>query len=174
MHETQETNRGQIESPDPEPVSEMSRRDLLKQLSPLGTVELDSSRCTGCGLCAVECPAEALVLSLNEETGAFQLLFKHGSCVACGLCVEICPEKCLRVERVLELDRVGSQSVLFEDRLVRCSGCGQPLGPRSMVDKIRARVTAAGQASPLQFELCPACKVQARFSLGDVSEERID
>jgi ferredoxin len=142
----------------------ISRRQLLQMASPLGKVTLDEARCTGCGLCAVECPTEALVISSGEEADTFQLLFKHGSCVACGLCVEICPENCLCVERLLELDKVGGQSVLFEDKLVRCSRCSCPLGPKSMVDKMRARVTAAGQALPLQFELCPDCKVRAQFS----------
>jgi len=144
--------------------SEISRRELLRRLSPLGKVELDSSRCTGCGLCAVECPTEALVISSNEETCAFQLLFKHGNCVACNQCVEICPENCLCVERILELDKVGSQSVLFEDTIVRCSGCGSPIGPKTMMAKLQARVVAARQSFPPQFELCPACKVQAQFS----------
>lgn len=145
------------------PDSTISRRELLKRLSPLGKVTLDSSRCTGCGLCVVECPTRALFISSNEEAGAFQLIFKHSNCVACGLCVEICPEKCLSMERILELDKVGSQSVLFEDTIIRCSECGGPLGPKSMIDKMQARVMAAGKTLPLQFELCPACKVRAQF-----------
>ena len=143
---------------------EISRRQLLEMASPLGKVELDSSRCTGCGLCAVECPTGALVFSSGEETDAFRLLFKHGYCVACNQCVEICPEKCLCVERALELDKIGGQSVLFEDTIIKCSGCGSPLGPKSMIDKIRARVIAAGKIFPARFELCPDCKVRGFFS----------
>ena len=140
---------------------EISRRELLKMASPLGKVILDRDRCTGCGLCAVECPTVALLISSSEESESFKLIFKHGNCVACGLCVEICPEKCLHIERALELDRVGSQSVLFEDRIVRCSGCGCPLGPRSMVDKMKARIAAVGNPLPHQFEFCPDCKASA-------------
>ena len=164
MSRVREIHQSELHGDALKPESEISRRELLQRLSPLGKVELDSSRCTGCGLCAVECPTEALLISLNEETDAFQLLFKHGNCVACGLCIGICPENCLCLERILELDKVGSQSVLFEDKLVRCSGCGYPLGPKSMVDKIQARVMAAGQTLPLQLELCPDCKVRAQFS----------
>ena len=142
----------------------ISRRELLKQLSPLGKVELDSSQCTGCGLCALECPTGALTVSSSEESDAFQLLFKHGNCVACSRCVEICPEKCLHMERVLELDKMDSQSVLFEDVIVRCSGCGNPVGPKTMIDKLQARVAVAGRPFPAQFELCPTCKVKAQFS----------
>ncbi|MFC1914243.1 4Fe-4S dicluster domain-containing protein [Chloroflexota bacterium] len=164
MSRAREIHQSEPRGDAPKPEGEISRRELLRRLSPLGKVELDSSRCTGCGLCAVECPTGALVISSGEEADAFKLIFKHGNCVACGLCVEICPEKCLRMERVIELDKVGSQSVLFEDTIIRCSGCGSPLGPKSMVDKMQARVTAAGQTLPLQFELCPDCKVRAQFS----------
>jgi ferredoxin len=163
MSQAREIHQSEPQGDALKPESEISRRELLSRLSPLGKVELDSSRCTGCGLCAAECPTGALLISSGEETDAFQLLFKHGICVACGLCAEICPEKCLRVERILEVDKVGSQSVLFEDTLVRCSECGQPLGPKSMVDKMQAKVKAAGKVFPFQFELCPDCKVRAQF-----------
>ncbi len=143
---------------------EVSRRELLERLSPFGKVELDTSQCTGCGLCSLECPTGALTVSLIENTDTFQLVFKHGHCVACSQCVEICPEKCLHMERVLELGKMDSQSVLFEDTIVRCSGCGSPIGPKIMIDKLRARVMAAGQSFPSRFDLCPTCKVQAQFS----------
>ena len=143
--------------------SEISRRELLKRLSPFGKVELDSSQCTGCGLCAVDCPTRALSVLLSEETDIFQLLFKHSACVACSCCVEICPEKCLRMERALELDKMDSQSVLFEDVIIRCSSCGGPVGPKTMVGKLRARVAAAGRPIDAQLELCPTCKVKAQF-----------
>ena len=146
------------------PESEISRRELLKRLSLFGKVKLDVSQCTGCGLCAVECPTRALSVSLSEETDIFQLLFKHGDCVACSRCVEICPEKCLRMERVVELDKMDSQSVLFEDVIIRCSSCGGMVGPKTMVDRLQARVAAAGRPIPAQPELCPTCKVKAHFS----------
>ena len=151
------------------PEDEISRRELLRRLSPLGKVKLDSSRCTGCGLCVAECPTEALVISSGEETDAFKLIFKHGNCVACSLCVEICPEKCLRMEHVLELDKMGSQSVLFEDTIIRCSGCGSPIGPKAMIDKMQARVVTARHSFPSQPELCPACKIKTHFSQLSVS-----
>jgi ferredoxin len=86
------------------PEGEMSRRELLKLASPLGKVMLDSSKCTGCGLCATECTDGALTISSSGED-TYQLLFKHNLCTACGQCVEVCPEQCLRLERALELDR---------------------------------------------------------------------
>jgi len=163
MREVKGIHQGKLKGDFVKPEGEISRRELLKRLSPFGKVEFDSSQCTGCGLCALECATGALTVSSSEETAAFQLLFKHGYCVACSRCVEICPEKCLYMKRVLELDKMDSQSVLFEDTIVRCSGCGSPIGPKTMIDKLQARVVAAGQSFPFQFELCPTCKVQAQF-----------
>ncbi len=135
---------------------------------PFGKIELDDSQCTGCGLCAVNCPTEALAVSSSEETDVYQLLFKHDACVACGRCVKVCPEKCLRLERVLELDRIDSPAaVLFEDRIARCSECGSPIASKAMVDKLRGKMLAAGQSFTFQLELCPMCKVKAQFSDGD-------
>ena len=144
--------------------NEISRRELLKMAVPFGRVELDSSRCTGCGLCALDCPTEALSISVNEEADTFQLLFKNYACVACGKCLEVCPEQCLRLERGLQMDKIGSPAtVLFEDEIARCSECGCPIGPRSMINSVKGKVLASGQA-PLQLELCPECKVKALLS----------
>jgi ferredoxin len=129
----------------------LTRREMLGKLSPLGRVDLDAAKCSGCGLCAGQCPSGALAL-VTEECGKFRLLFKYGVCVACGQCVGICPEKALRLERTLEPEKVGSESVLFEDEMIRCSECGAPVGPSRMVEKIRARVGTA------RSELCIACK----------------
>ena len=131
---------------------------------PFGKVELDSPQCTGCSLCALDCPTGALVVSSSEETGTYQLLFKHDVCVACGRCVEACPEKCLRLEPVLELDRMDKPVVVFEDRVVRCCQCDSPIGPRAMIDKLQAKVLAAGQSFSTQFELCPMCKTKLQLS----------
>jgi len=143
---------------------EISRRELLKMASPLGRVELDISRCTGCGLCSVDCPTEALTLSADADKGTYQLLFRHGICIACNKCLEVCPEQCLSLERVVEIDRIGSPAaVLFEDEIVRCRECGSPVGPRSMINSIKARMPAAGEPLP-QLELCPGCRVKAMLS----------
>jgi formate hydrogenlyase subunit 6/NADH:ubiquinone oxidoreductase subunit I len=147
---------------------EISRRELLQRLSPLGRVSLDTAKCTGCGLCTLECLTGALKIMLSEDTGAFRLLFQHGLCLACGMCAEICPEKCLHVERVLELDKIDDQSVLFEDDIARCSRCGAAIGPRVMIEKLKERMKAAGHSLTAQLGLCPECKARTQFGQSGV------
>ena len=143
------------------PEGKISRRELFKLVSPFGKVTLDGSKCTGCGLCALDCPTRALTVSSSGEADVYQLLFKYGLCVACGQCVEVCPEQCLHLERTLELDRLNSPvMVLFEDEIVRCSECGSPIASRAMINNIKAKVSATGQFPSSQLELCPMCKIK--------------
>ena len=142
---------------------EISRRELLKMAMPFGTVEMAGTGCTGCGLCALDCPTEALFISLNEEAVTFQLLFKNYACISCRKCIEVCPEQCLRLERGLDTDSIGSPAaVLFEDELCRCPECGSPIGPRPMINSVRAKLLAAGQPAT-QLELCSECRMKAQF-----------
>ncbi|MFC2041520.1 4Fe-4S dicluster domain-containing protein [Chloroflexota bacterium] len=143
----------------------ISRRELLKLASPFGKVELDGSKCTGCGLCALDCPTGALTVSSSDETDAYQLLFKHSLCIACAECVEVCPEQCLHLERTLESDRISAPAtVLFEDEITGCPECGSPVGSRAMINNIRDKVLVTGQFSPFQFELCPTCKIKTQLN----------
>jgi len=139
---------------------------------PFGKLELDGAQCTGCGLCAAECPTEALTASSSVATDDYQLFFQHDLCVACGRCVEVCPEKCLRLERILELDKVDSPpAVLFEDRIARCRECGSVIGPRAMIDRLQAKLQSMGESFTSQLELCPVCKAKARFAMGRTALE---
>ncbi len=146
------------------PKGEISRRELFKLASPLGKVMLDSSKCTGCGLCALDCPTGALSFSPSGKADVYQLLFKHGLCVACGQCVEVCPEQCLVLERILDLSQIkGAPVVLFEDRIARCRQCGGVVGSAAMIERLRAKLVNRGDLLTSQLELCPRCKAEARF-----------
>jgi len=133
---------------------------------PFGKLELDSAQCSGCGLCALDCPTEALTVQSSEDSDTYQLLFQHDLCVACGRCIEVCPEQCLRLERILELDNIDSPpAALLEDKVARCRECGSIIGSRAMIDKLQGRLLAMGVSLASQCELCPTCKAK-QFSLG--------
>ena len=124
---------------------------------------IDSSRCTGCGLCAVDCPTRALTILEKGTEGVYQLLFRHDVCTACGTCEKTCPESCLHLERGLELDRIGKAAiVIFEDKISRCSGCGSPLFPQSMIKNLKTKISTTGRVA-WPFDLCPACRLRNQF-----------
>lgn len=130
---------------------------------PFGKLTLDGSQCTGCGLCAVDCPTKAL--TVLPGSGSYRLLLQQESCVGCGQCVKVCPEECLKLEKVLELGKLGYHSeTIIEGDFVRCKVCDTPIAPRAMIDKVRARITAAGGVTS-QLETCPDCRMRNRSRL---------
>jgi Pyruvate/2-oxoacid:ferredoxin oxidoreductase delta subunit len=143
----------------------LSRRELLKgawtahDAMPV----IDKEKCTGCGLCAMDCPTAALTVSRSGEEDAYRLLFWRDRCDSCRICEKSCPENCLKLERIPEGDRKGrGVAVIFENEISRCSGCGAPLFPQAMVNHVRYKMLAAGQ-SALPFDLCLPCRIKRQF-----------
>jgi ferredoxin len=126
---------------------------------PFGEVTLDVSRCSGCGLCASDCPTGALELAADGDS--CRLLFRHYSCVGCGQCVTVCPEECLHLEHTLRMEKLaGEGEVIFESEIVRCRECGAAIAPAAMINKVRAKLAGA-QGPTWQLDTCPACRTKA-------------
>ena len=144
----------------------MNRREFLKGLLPKnsGKLFIDREKCTGCALCAIDCPTKALVLHPNDEKDSYQLLFRQEACNACGLCEKSCPEHCLQfIDRELEENEPGKETkVIFEDTLSTCVRCGIPLFPRSMVRKLEAKIFTHKE-STWELNLCPSCRTELQF-----------
>ena len=144
----------------------ISRREFLKILQPKdnGIPFIDKEKCTGCGLCTIDCPTKALTISQNSERDSYQLLFREEACNACGVCEKSCPENCLQfVEKEPEQDRTGKEArVIFEDKISRCTGCGIPLFPQSMVKKLETKILL-NRETTWPFNLCPSCRIKTQF-----------
>lgn len=61
---------------------------------PLPPLKVDAARCTGCTLCAADCPYHAL--QMVERTDGrphhFVAVLDPGLCVSCGVCIGTCPD----------------------------------------------------------------------------------
>ncbi len=145
----------------------MSRREFLKGFLPKnnGRVFIDKEKCTGCTLCAIDCPTKALVISANTEEDSYQLLFRQEACNACGVCEKSCPEHCLQfIEKESEKDQSGTETeVIFEDNISRCLQCGVPLFPRSLVKKLETKIFT-NKGPTWQLNLCPSCRTKLQLS----------
>lgn len=130
---------------------------------PFGEVVVDADRCTGCGLCAGNCPTDAISVKAAAGISGFELLFRHDRCVACEMCVNICPEKCVTMNHVLDIEKLGGEpDVIFGDEYVRCRNCNAPFAPKSMINILKTKLQQAGNDAVDQIDLCPACKVAAK------------
>ncbi len=63
---------------------------LRKRLEP---VQVHADRCTGCTLCAADCPYKAITMVERADGGPHKLLavINPKMCVSCGICIGSCP-----------------------------------------------------------------------------------
>lgn len=59
----------------------------------MAMLDIDKTRCIGCGACVVECPVDALDLVDGIA------VVNHEKCIRCGKCVRVCPANALNLER---------------------------------------------------------------------------
>lgn len=82
-----------------------------------GVVSVDSGPCSGCGMCVMFCPTEALKYSELEEPADEEmryLEFQAADCTQCGLCADVCLRKCLHLSSVVPVAELFD----FEPRLI--------------------------------------------------------
>ncbi len=130
--------------------------------SPLGTIMVDTQRCTLCLSCVGACPQAAL--ADNPERP--QLRFVEKNCVQCGLCQETCPEDAIRLQPRLWLADQGKARrqlrVLHEAEPYRCIRCAKPFGTLRAIESMLAKLSdhpAFAGAGAERLKMCGDCRV---------------
>ncbi len=150
---------------DVSPKDGMSRREFLNvfRLKTHGIPVIDKKRCTGCGLCALDCETKALEVNRASGNETYQLLFRKEACSACRLCQKVCPEHCLQwMEQEPQEDTEQGVMVIFEDEMSRCDKCSIPLFPRSMAEKLGSKIRMSHEGA-WPINVCPSCRIKTEF-----------
>jgi len=85
----------------------------MKYLLNVTTLELFEDRCTGCGMCAVVCPHEVMVV----ENGLARIADRD-ACMECSACSRNCPEEAITVQA-----GVGCAQAIINNALGKNSAC---------------------------------------------------
>jgi formate hydrogenlyase subunit 6/NADH:ubiquinone oxidoreductase subunit I len=63
-----------------------------------GALRWNPARCTGCGMCVRDCPANAIeLITLDKASKRFVLRYHLDRCTFCGQCVQTCNFGCLEL-----------------------------------------------------------------------------
>ena len=121
-----------------------------------------AERCTSCGMCAVACPAEAIIMESAERKKGEEHLYreeKYASkyeinmlrCIFCGLCEEACPK-----EAIFLTDKIVDTEFEREDFIY---------GKDKLVEKMTHRIDVTGRQTKetLEFKKIPGLKHNELF-----------
>ncbi len=112
----------------PEKTREFSK--IYRGMHVLKRDDKGAERCTACGLCAVACPAEAIVMTAAEREKGEENLYREEKyaavyeinmlrCIFCGLCEEACPKEAIFLtDRIVTTDYGRDEFIYGKDKLV--------------------------------------------------------
>lgn len=133
---------------------------LVHAGSPVGLVEIHPDACTGCGRCALSCPAGALGFR-QDDTGV-EISFAAAACTACALCVAACPEEEQGAIHMLprtEPDRIAAgREIAFRTGSLCCVACGRPIAPGPLLRRIAAQLGREHPATQVVMRYCLRCR----------------
>jgi hydrogenase-4 component H len=120
-----------------------------------GAIEVNPSKCTGCGACTRICPPKALSMSIEGETAILRYFI--GRCIFCGMCADVCPEKAIKITKEFELasEQVFDLYVDVEHEVVTCKRCGSKFVTSRLLNKVEQKL----EEFPKELlYLCPRCR----------------
>jgi ferredoxin len=117
---------------------------IESDLSPLGEITVDGTRCSACGCCTSACRTGALAAG-ETQPSTFVLTLDLAACSACGVCVSSCPENAISLRHVIDSSRFGAgrHSVVEIASNTRCTSCGRVLVDGLATSIIGGRLAAS-------------------------------
>ena len=132
--------------------------------APLGSIHVQTDRCTLCMSCVGACPASAL----QDNPQQPELKFIEKNCVQCGLCAKTCPEQAITLQPRLLLTPERSQPRrLHHSPPYACVRCGKPFGTLKAIEAMLGRLSGHSmfQGAALErLKMCGDCRVIDLFT----------
>jgi len=130
----------------------------------LGSIAVDTGRCTLCMSCVGACPASAL----QDNPQQPELKFIEKNCVQCGLCAKTCPEQAITLTpRLLLTPNRGQARRLHHSPPYACVRCGKPFGTLKAIEAMLGRLSdhSMFQGTALErLKMCGDCRVVDIFT----------
>ena len=127
-----------------------------------GRLTCDQDLCVYCGLCARNCPENAITVDRASKTW----MLKEEECVKCGRCIEKCPKKCL------SFAEGGEEGVILGDACVYCTLCAKncPVGA-IQVDRA-SKTWGIDREACIKCGQCISACPRKTLRMGPLSEDK--
>lgn len=102
-----------------------------------GKVEVDVSKCVGCGGCANVCPPRCIIVEDISPLWRRMTILRE-RCTYCARCQEVCQESAIALTTEFELatDNPDDLTDTWEVFMGTCSRCGRCFKPKTVLDKM--------------------------------------
>jgi hydrogenase-4 component H len=110
-----------------------------------GKIDIDETKCIGCGGCANVCPSR--LIRFYDDAATTRMEFILDRCTYCGRCAEVCPEQAITMTQQFETATDDKTDLYIEQELymATCARCGRCFENENSIDKIPTRRMREGR-----------------------------
>ncbi len=126
-----------------------------------GRVTLDKANCVYCGLCARNCPENAI--TVDRATKSWTI--NYDDCVQCGHCIDKCPKK------ALSFQEPKAQGVVNGGDCVFCTLCSKKCPVGALTVDRAAKTWEIDRSVCIRCGLCVSSCPKKTLSLSEVDED---